>query len=355
MRAPRAVAGLALAASLAARPALAEAPVFLPGNAWDRDVSADPLDPESAAMIAWLEAAGGWGGGRFQIDFSLEVVAADAATPVLPFQPTADHYLPDCDLDPVPVPAGGALEGESGYVCANDGDCHLIVHDPVRQLLFEMWRADLSGGVFRGGCLAVWNLMAHYPPEGRGENCTSADAAGFPIAPLLADADEVAAGEVAHALRFILPNARIRRRVYVHPATHSTSATSAPAPAPPYGVRFRLRADYPVETLPSAGARVLARALQRHGMLLSDGGTIALTVRSDRFTQAKWAGRLGPHDLRDLRVSDFEVVDGGPRFAWTGDCERLPMPTWSCGLGFELAAVLPLLRWARRRAARQKV
>jgi hypothetical protein len=77
-------------------------------------------------------------------------------------EPTEDHFLPDCDLDAVPVPPGGALEGEEGYECRGDGDCHRIVVDRSRRKLFEMWRA-----------------MAHaYPASGRGEQCTSADAAG---------------------------------------------------------------------------------------------------------------------------------------------------------------------------------
>jgi len=90
------------------------------------------------------------------------------------------------------VPPGGALEGEEGYECRGDGDCHLIVVDRSRMKLFEMWRADIRGDAFRGGCLAVWDMTRVYPPSGRGEQCTSADAAGFPIAPLLFDADEVA-------------------------------------------------------------------------------------------------------------------------------------------------------------------
>ena len=259
-----------------------------------------------------------------QIDFSIEVVEASTDTPLLAFQPTQDHFLPDCDLDPVPVPEGGALEGESGYECRGDGDCHLIVVDRARQKLFEMWRADIQGGRFRGGCLAVWNLGRVYPLSGRGEQCTSADAAGYPIAPLLFSADEVAAGAIDHAIRFILPNARIRKGEYVHPATHGTRATSGPPDAPPYGVRLRLRADYSLDRLQSAAARVVARAMQKYGMLLADGGNIALTARSDRSTKAKWAGLLGPRDLDVLRPADFEMVDGGERIPVTNDCVRNP-------------------------------
>jgi len=271
-------------------------------------------------VIQWLDGAG-WGLGRMQIDFSIEVLDAPAGTPARSFQPTEDHFRPDCDLDPVPVPAGGALEGEQGYECRSDGDCHLIVVDRARARLFEMWRAEIRGSDFRGGCLAVWDLARVYPPSGRGEQCTSADAAGYPIAPLLFTADEVASGTIDHAIRFILPNARIRRGEYVHPATHGTPAASGPAQAPPYGARLRLRADYPVGTL-SAGAAVVARALQTYGMLLADGGQVTLTAQSDRFTQAKWAGRLGPRDLDALRPRDFEMVAAGARIPLTLDCVR---------------------------------
>ncbi len=297
---------------------------YFPAEAvWYRDVSTAALDPQSSAVIAYLDRVG-WGLGRMQIDFSIEVLVADATTPVRAFTPTEDHFRPDCDLDPVPVPPGGALEGEEGYECRGDGDCHLIVVDRPRMKLFEMWRADIRGDAFRGGCLAVWDMTRVYPPSGRGEQCTSADAAGFPIAPLLFDADEVAAGRIDHAIRFILPNATIRAREYVHPATHGTRATSGPPDAPPYGARLRLRADYPLASLPNEGARTVARAMQRHGILLSDGGRVALTARSDRFTRAKWAGLLGAVDLAALRPRDFEMIAAGDRIPLTNDCVRNP-------------------------------
>jgi serine/threonine-protein kinase len=190
--------------------------------------------------------------------------------------------------------------------------------------LFEMWRADIRGDSFRGGCLAVWDMTRVYPPSGRGEQCTSADAAGYPIAPLLFDADEVAAGRIDHAIRFILSNATIRAREYVHPATHGTRATGGPPDAPPYGARLRLRADYPLASLPNEGARTVARAMQRYGMLLSDAGRVALTARSDRTTRAKWASLLGPLDLQAIRPRDFAMIEAGARIPLTNDCVRNP-------------------------------
>jgi len=252
----------------------------------------------------------------------MEVLLAPKGTPLRNFTPTDDFYAGSCDKQAVPVPAVGALEGETGYECKNDGDCHLIVLDMERKRLYEMWRANIVGNKFYGGCLVVWDLKRRYGPNGRGLDCTSADAAGLPITPLLFTPAEVASGEIKHAIRFILPNKRIRNGVYVAPATHSTNATSAPTAGPAYGARFRLRADYPVESLPSKGAQVVARALQRYGMILADAGRVVLTARSDRYSKIKWKDLLGPHGLRPLKVRDFEVVDGGDRIRYRGECER---------------------------------
>jgi serine/threonine-protein kinase len=91
----------------------------------------------------------------------------------------------------------------------------------------------------------------------------------------------------------------------------------------PYGARLRLRADYPLETLPNDGARTVARAMQTYGIVLADGGNIALTAQSDRFTATSWADvDIGPHSLTDLEVTDFDIIDTGAGIALTYDCER---------------------------------
>jgi serine/threonine-protein kinase len=302
---------------------------YSPSDApWYQSVADAPVDRESGAVMAGLVARGGFGLGQMVIDFDLAVLGADDGVPMMPFNPTKDFYEPDCDLQPMPVPAGGSVEGERGYTCTSGRDCHLLVLHRPTQKLYEMWRADIVGATFKGGCLAVWDVTRNYWPKGRGANCTSADAAGLPIAPLLFGADEVAAGQITHAVRLVLPNDRIRRGVYVAPATHSTRATGGAADTPPYGARLRLRADFPVELLPTDGARVVARALQSYGMFLADGGNKALTAKSDRFTQVKWGKGdkrlLGENDLAIVRITDFEMVDGGERIPFTGECERVP-------------------------------
>lgn len=288
-----------------------------------QDITNAPVRSDSATVTQWLETHGSWGSGQMRIDFSIEVLQKPPSTPYLSFIPTGDFYDPDCDLVDVPVPSGGALEGENGYECVNDGDCHLIVVDCDAHRLFEMWRANIAGGVFHGGCLAAWDMTRIYGPSGRGEQCTSADAGGFPIAPLLFTADEVEAGEIAHAIRFILPNARMRSGYYAHPGTHA-GGPSGPASAPVYGSRWRLKPSFNLNSLPNDAARTVARAMQKYGMVLADGGTIALTAQSDRFTTGKWTGLLGSYDLSAIHPNDFEVLDDGPNVVLTWDCVRTP-------------------------------
>jgi|GEM_PF-299877 len=303
--------------------------LFAPGNPWNVDASTAPLDPNSAKVIQSLSQKG-WGLGRMQVDFSLRVLQADAGTPYTAFTRTGDFFTPDCDYVTMPVPQGGSLEGENGYQCTSNGDCHLLVIDPVKHSLYEMWRATItSGGTFFGGCVAVWDTDKVYGPSLRGDQCTSADAGGFPIAAMVFTADEVASGQINHAIRFILPNDRIRAGEYVYPATHGTPAATGNPYDVPYGGRLRLRADYPINQL-RPGAQVVARAMQQYGMILSDGGQVALTAADDRSTTHKWNELfggyqlLGSHDLGALKPSDFEVVDGGQSILLTLDCKRAP-------------------------------
>jgi serine/threonine-protein kinase len=291
-----------------------------------RDVSGAPLDPSSAQIIAHLADAG-WGSGAMQIDFSFDVLHADSSVQPRAFTPAVGYYSPDCDQVPVPVPPGGAAEGSSNYACdTSRNDCHLLVYQGRR--LYELYQASISGGLSTGSpfttvCAVAWDLDRDYwqaaTPYSRGDQCTSADAAGLPIAPLLVTGAELQAGVVPHALRFILPNPRMAAGVYVHPATHA-GGPSGDALYPPYGARFRLRSSFDLSRLPNAAARAVAVALQKYGMILADGGNIPLTM--DRSA----AAYLGPRDLALLQVSDFEMVapESGP-VSLTYDCTRTPL------------------------------
>eukprot|EP01105_Mastigella_eilhardi_P001926 TRINITY_DN1236_c0_g1_i3.p3 TRINITY_DN1236_c0_g1~~TRINITY_DN1236_c0_g1_i3.p3 ORF type:complete len:159 (+),score=37.41 TRINITY_DN1236_c0_g1_i3:593-1069(+) len=112
----------------------------------------------------------------------------------------------------------------------------------------------------------------------------------------------------------------MRSKSYVHPASHA-GGPSASAPAPIYGTRLRLKANTDTSALNTA-AKVVANALKKYGMLLADGGTIALTAQNDRYTTHTWNGvGLGSLDLSSIPVTAFEVV------AWSGNVQTL---TYDC-------------------------
>ncbi|HVZ88828.1 MAG TPA: serine/threonine protein kinase, partial [Polyangia bacterium] len=310
--------------------------IFTAAEPWTEDVSGLTKDASSDAIIADLDSEGGWGGGVLQIDFSIPLFVGDAATPRQTITALAGQKYcyggTDCDPVPLqmPVPTNGNAEGSSNYTCDTSGktdgqgDCHVLVVAADEQKLYELYNATQgSSGLTARGAF-IWDLTKAYPDNLRGDQCTSADAAGFPIAALLPTADEVAAGAVSHALRFILPNESMAAGVYVHPATHAGSPSSPDASAPPYGVRFRLKAGFDVSAY-NASEKVILAAMKKYGMLLSDGGTIALTFADDRTTTAKWAD-LGvtARSFAAITVDDFEVVDFSAEIPLTDDCVRNP-------------------------------
>ena len=356
----------ALIALALAMPGAAEPPPRFPPEAvWHQDIRSAPVHPDSASMVSTWAGLGGFGFGRMQIDFSFHVVRAPAGSPtrtIIGYPSASEYYAPDCEPigTAMPVPANAAIEGQAGLACTNDaGDCHLLVVQGDR--LYEAYRANASGaGGLQAQCLAVWRLERVYPASNRGEHCTSADAAGFPIAPLLFNADEVHAamqladGDLGHAIRFILPNARMattlvngsRRPVYVRPGSHA-GGPSGPEGTVPYGSRLRLRADFPVSLYPPA-ARVVLRTMQRYGIVLADGGNVALTAESDRYTTRKWAD-LGITSrtfdqavpAQPRRAQDFEVLQTGPRIVEPSDCVRNADDPDPSGLSARIGRLAP--------------
>jgi hypothetical protein len=305
--------------------------IFEAPEPWTKDVSGLAKDARSDAIIAALSASGGWGNGNvFQIDFAIPLFFGDSSTPRQTITAPAARYCyggTDCDPVPLqmPLPANGNTEGSADYTCDTaHNDCHVLVVERSQKKLYELYNATKTATGFTALVAIIWDLTKAYPANLRGDQCTSADAGGFPIAALLPTADEVAAGQVAHALRFILPNPSMKADVYVHPGTHAGAPSSPDANAPPYGVRFRLKATFD-ETPFNAGEKVVLHALKKYGMLLSDGGNIALTFASDRTTTAKWQTvGIRAQSFNAIGVDNFEVVDLTPEIALTNDCVRNP-------------------------------
>jgi hypothetical protein len=200
----------------------------------------------------------------------------------------------ESDPGPYPIPANAPIEGGPDAT----GDRHVLVVDRDHCVLYELYHAfPQTGGAWQAGSGAIFNLGSNaLRPAG----WTSADAAGLPILPGLVRYDEVAAGEIRHALRFTAPDTR---HAYVWPARHYASDLTG-AQYPPMGQRFRLRAGFDLAPYPPA-AQVILRALQTYGLILADNGS---PWYISGVPDERWDNDL-LHTLDAVIGLDFEAVD----------------------------------------------
>ncbi|MFY9488508.1 MAG: hypothetical protein WAP35_07435 [Solirubrobacterales bacterium] len=279
---------------------LATAPkcsIFPKDNPWNQRVDSLPVASDSDQLITSIgESAsahadfgsGKWDGGPIGIPFV--VVGKKQKRVKVSFE-----YADESDGSRHPVPRKAPIEGGRKA----DGDRHVIVVDRDRCKLYELYAAypGKGGKRWRAGSGAIYNLRSN---KLRPAGWTSADAAGLPILPGLARYDEVAAGEIDHALRFTAPRTR---RAYIYPARHHASSDNDPA-LPPMGLRVRLKAGVDISGYPRQ-SRIVLTALKRYGMILADNG-------SPWYVSGAPNSRWDNDDLHSfgrLSGSDFEVVD----------------------------------------------
>jgi hypothetical protein len=262
-------------------------------NPWNRLIDKSPADPNSATLIASIGAGkplhpdfgANWNGGPFGIPYI--VVSGNQAKVKIEFQ-----YADESDPGPYPIPANAPIEGGSNAT----GDRHVLVVDRDNLNLYETYDSHPQGNGWKCGSGAIFDLKSNAV---RPAGWTSADAAGLPIFPGLVRYDEVAAGEIRHALRFTVSKTR---RAYVFPARHWASSETNPD-LPPMGMRVRLKSSFNISQFPRS-AQVILVALQKYGMILADNG-------SDWFLSGAPDSRWNDEDLntlKRLKGSDFEVV-----------------------------------------------
>jgi hypothetical protein len=271
--------------------------LFPPDNPWNRDISQDPVDPNSANLIRSI----GWDK-SLHPDFGTFYKGAPVGIPYVVVSGTQRKVRvefgrgrAESDPGPYPIPPGAPIEGGQHA----RGDRHVIVLDRDNWKLYELYAAypQDGGKWWKAGSGAIFDLKTN---RLRPAGWTSADAAGLPILAGLVRYDEVVErGEITHALRF---TAKRTRRAYVPPATHYASFDTDPN-LPPMGMRVRLRADYDISDFPPE-AQVILGALKKYGMILADnGGDWFLSgVHDSRWNDAAL------NTLKRVRGRDFEVV-----------------------------------------------
>jgi len=274
---------------------------FPADNLWNQDISSAPVDPNSDALINFIGASvpvhPDFGSGLYNgQSMGIPYIVVGAQQSFVNISFTA--YGDESDPGPMPVPANAPIEG---YPAPGNGDRHVLVLDNSNCWLYELYNASVNAdGSWNAGSAAVWDLLAD---EQRPYTWTSADAAGLPIFPGLARYDEVASGQINHALRFTL---QFSRAAFVPPASH-WAANSSSASAAPMGMRLRLKSSFDVSTF-STTNQVILNALKKYGMIMADNGS-SMYISGD--PDDRW-DNSDLHLLGNVTASDFEVVQMNP-------------------------------------------
>jgi hypothetical protein len=274
---------------------------FPADSLWNTDVSGAPVDSNSDAIINFIGPSVGlhpdFGAGQYQgsnIGIPYGVVGGSQALAAVNFTAYGD----ESDPGPMPIPPNGPIEGDPN---PGSGDRHVLVLDNSNCFLYELFSAypNTNGG-WNAASAAVWDLLSD---QQRPWTWTSADAAGLPIFPGLARYDEVAAGQIQHALRFTLPQSR---NAFTPPASH-WAGNSTNLLAPPMGMRIRLKASFDVSPF-STNVQVILNALQKYGMILADNGS-AMYISG--APDDRWDNN-DLHNLGQVTAASFEVVQMNP-------------------------------------------
>jgi hypothetical protein len=277
---------------------------FLPfpaDNAWNQNIADATVDPNSGAIINFIGASEpvhpDFGSGEYQgssIGIPYIVVDSDQVPVAINFTAYGD----ESDPGPMPVPASAPIEG---YPNPGSGDRHVLVLDNSNCWLYELYSSyPQSDGSWNAASAAVWDLTAD---EQRPLTWTSADAAGLSVFAGLARYDEVASGEIKHALRFTLQDSQA---AFVPPASH-WAANSTNANAAPMGMRMRLKASFDISQFSSTN-QVILTALQQYGMIMADNGS---NMYISGAPDDRWDND-DLHNLDQVTASDFEVVTMNP-------------------------------------------
>ena len=230
-----------------------------------------------------------------------------------------------------PIPAYAPVEGTSN----STGDRHVLVYLEAgagkNPALYEMWQGIYEGGPWTDSSNALWPDASsnNLTPQGNG----TSDAAGLPVGPLLANADEVIgagtpsapSGTVQHPIRFTLNH---MLNYWIWPATQSAgvgSCTDAGGAIPveseisqssppttctmsgPAGEIYRLKASVATPSCASTSpqAAIIITAFRNYGIILADNGDSGGLIGTP---DARWNdGDLSC--LTSLTLSDFEPVN----------------------------------------------
>lgn len=272
-------------------PKIAGCQIFPDNNAWNADISRYPVHAKSADYIAAINTGEEYLHPDFGEDqtygIPYNVVGQSQAHVPINFT----EYGSESDPGPYPIPAGPKREFGS--------DHHVLVLDSGDCKLYEMYHAAKGSGTsWNAGAGAVFNLKSN---SLRPYGWTSADAAGLPILPGLIRYDEVAAGEIQHAIRF---TAQETQNGWIEPATHASGYDNVDYP--PMGLRLRLKSSFDISGY-TGQAKVILTAMKKYGIILADNGA---SWYFQGATDTHWNDEE-LNQIKNVPGSAFEAVETG--------------------------------------------
>jgi hypothetical protein len=231
-----------------------------------------------------------------------------------------------------PIPPYAPVEGTSN----STGDRHVLVYLEAgggnKPALYEMWQGIYEGGPWTDSSNALWPDVTSnaLTPQGSG----TSDAAGLPVGPLLANADEVIGtgtadspnGTIQHPIRFTLNQ---MLNYWVWPATETAgvgsckdasgntiptesliSQSTPPASCTMSGAAgeiYRLKASVATPSCASSSpqAAIIITAFRNYGIILADNGMSGGLIGTP---DARW-NDTDLQCLTSLTLGDFEPVN----------------------------------------------
>jgi hypothetical protein len=282
--------------------------MFFQGGAspWRQPVPANaPIDPDSDRYIGKMSDFHPAVALR---KFNVSVFMADPTTPRHRVVSSA-AWAADGLFAGVPIPETAQMSPDLE---------HLVVLEPAERCVYEFYRPRRTGEEWA----AEWVNATPSDGDGIYPDGLSARGTGISLAAGLVWPDELAEGEINHALVFAYPLAR--RGGPVGLATRSNGESTDDG-ALPIGARLVLDPAIDVRQLDlSPAERTIAVALQRYGMILaSSGGGITLSaVDPNSFSDDPYGRFFGEAAIADLSKIPFNRMKvlalGETKPRWSG-------------------------------------
>jgi hypothetical protein len=303
-------------------------PLFPPDNWWNTDITAAPVDPNSAAFLSFVGPTrgmhpdfGGDSGDPSAPIYGFPYVTVAGNQPLVPvtfdYDEESDHAAPGRPPGyPIPDEAKTQQKWIEGGLAGNDpnadGDRHMLLVDRDNRILYELYALAWDGTKWTAGSGAIFPLDSS---ARRPEGWTSADAAGLAILPGLIRYDEAfGVGPILHAFRVTVR----ATNGYVFPGSHDAGSRAG---ALPMGARLRLKASKDLSSYPDAVRRIF-QAMKTYGLIVADNG-------SDMYVSGtydvRWDNDVLNPAFSAIKASDFDVVQLGwkPSGGRTGGKRRI--------------------------------